>query len=769
MASRWGWRACSAAAALSVLTSLLFWLSDLYSLYSSSCLVAVMSLALGFASVLLWWHSRIRSGPSPPKATAGGAPKPSAVGRLARALPAPCTFGLISLSVVIIVLTALRVVALERHRSRAWQDVMAHIHEAVSTGGTTQTQLPTKAGSAWGAEGTAAALAELLAFPGAVQIDGSSRERAGGRGDTGGPQGAPGAASDGTGESVGRLQDYPRWWLLAGHTADALVDLAEGRGRRVTRPCVRALASALRRVSEAPADSPADENGGAATPAGGSNEDIGLLCLGDALVRIGDPAAADVLARLAAASTRLDAASAPQPPRWSPRTALRPALSAALTRWVRTGDAEEAVCAAETPVYAVDERSIPGVARAAGERTEARVRAACFPVLATAPWQSAAADGLLRGLSSEAPAEVRESAAEAMVVAAQRLVGDAWPPMHLEEPTAGPSDEQHRLVPSTIAGGLIVGCEDPSPEVRTSCATALVILTGGHLTDEDRQATYEAFQDAVGTDDHAVLISVLGGSAGPRATALRTALGPTVILPAMSSGNESVRVRAINAARDLPGVPPRDALQECLHDRSTAVRRAAALALLERTDTGPDERAVEVLIASFEVADAPEQRKIARALAGRPEDRVTGLYLKLLWNPSMELRGCASRHFAERPNARAIKGLAYVFFADPHMKDIHAETALAKLGVERQMLDEHMDGNARKAMWAHWSDLVRNPEGMGPFLIRMLNAHGGPWSAKVMLNSGSPEFEQAARRWARRNGYEVVGALDWPGPRWPSE
>ena len=72
----------------------------------------------------------------------------------------------------------------------------------------------------------------------------------------------------------------------------------------------------------------------------------------------------------------------------------------------------------------------------------------------------------------------------------------------------------------------------------------------------------------------------------------------------------------------------------------------------------------------------------------------------------------------------------------------------------------------KEIAWAASVLLALGREDTIPALIEALNRHGTEEIAEWYLNSGQPDLEKAARRWAETRGYTIVTMPGSPSLRW---
>jgi hypothetical protein len=185
-----------------------------------------------------------------------------------------------------------------------------------------------------------------------------------------------------------------------------------------------------------------------------------------------------------------------------------------------------------------------------------------------------------------------------------------------------------------------------------------------------------------------------------------------------------------------------------------------------------DKEALEPLIAVLNDEDPTIRAAAVEALGWIVDERAVEPLIAVLNDEDPTVRAGATWALGIIEDERAVEPLIAILNDEAQTVRVGAAQALVKIGDERAVKPLMAALKRRDlAVIAEASALFikRGKAGDEPILIEALNAYGTKETANNYLNCGNNELENAAREWAKLNGYEIIKSNLRDGVYWGSE
>ena len=190
----------------------------------------------------------------------------------------------------------------------------------------------------------------------------------------------------------------------------------------------------------------------------------------------------------------------------------------------------------------------------------------------------------------------------------------------------------------------------------------------------------------------------------------------------------------------------------------------------ETTEAGEiGEPAVEPLIEALKDEDFNVRSEAAEALGNVGEPAIEPL-IEALKDENFNLRMDTAEALGEIEEP-AIEPLIEALKDENSGVRSEAAKALVNIGDERavELLIEALKDEDLEVITGAYSFFIRRGEqGTEPVLIKVLNKYGTRSMAEDFLNCGNIQLEEAARKWAKENGYQITALPGETSLRWGS-
>ncbi|HHT9109043.1 MAG TPA: HEAT repeat domain-containing protein, partial [Candidatus Wunengus sp. YC64] len=207
---------------------------------------------------------------------------------------------------------------------------------------------------------------------------------------------------------------------------------------------------------------------------------------------------------------------------------------------------------------------------------------------------------------------------------------------------------------------------------------------------------------------------------------------------------------ALGKIKDARAVEP---LIAALKDEHSDVNWSAAEALGKINDA----HAVEPLIAALKDKDPVVRKGAADALGEIKDARAVEPLITALKNIDPDVRVCAANALVKigapaiEPLIAATKDIIHSYMARKDGDSLRRHWNIVKVVLLKDV-ESNDYGIIENTLYAF---IGIGKEEIIPELIEKLNTKGGKTMAEAYLNCGHPELAEAAREWARRNGYSI--------------